>query len=207
MQLVIRDLVFPIESATLQAGMWDPYWSNKWNGGRTPKPMLSLELQAAELEHGDTMWAPRLYNEWLPFPSQDWRDIANRTITWRTAVDAETREPNGSMYVFEHASIHEANLLFGARNGLEFDISWRGVCDIFWDQGDYGTRVPFAATANARFSNVLVHGSARDDAASFRDRFAAHLNSSDFEQGPVIVHGHAYEDGMKMTSCVFTPKG
>jgi hypothetical protein len=84
-QLVIRDLVFPIESATLQAGMWDPYWSNKWNGGRTPKPMLSLELQAAELEHGDTMWAPRLYNEWLPFPSQDWRDIANRTITWRTA--------------------------------------------------------------------------------------------------------------------------
>jgi hypothetical protein len=205
-QLTIRDLVFPIDRATLHAGMWDPYWSNKWNGGAAPKPMLALELQAAELERDDAMWAPKLYNEWLPFPSRDWRAIANRRIAWTTAFDATTGEPNGSMYVFEHADIHEAELVFGDRTGFDFDISWRGVCDIFWDEGEYGQRVPFAATARARFSQVHVSGSARDDAASFRERFAAHLNPDDFDQGPVLANGGAYDDGMRMTYCVFTPK-
>ena len=81
------------------------------------------------------------------------------------------------------------------------------MCDIFWDNDQYGERVPFAATTQARFSDIRLHGSARDDARSFRERFALHLNVDDFGQGHLINEGHAYEDGMGMTLCVFTPKG
>lgn len=207
MQLTIRDLVFPITSARLSGAMFDPYWCATLNAGLSPKPVLALELEAAELERDETMWAPTLYHTWLSFPSRDWRTIAGRRLTWESAADPETGEPNGVMYVLEHASIHAVELVFGDREGTHFEVEWRGVCDIFWDSDQYGERVPFAATARAHFSNVRLHGSARDDARSFRERFALHLNVDDFEQGPVINEGHAYDDGMRMTSCVFTPKG
>jgi hypothetical protein len=111
------------------------------------------------------------------------------------------------MYVFLHSDVHEAELNFGARNGMLIDIEWRGLCDVFGDRDRYGARVPFSATAQARFTDVHLHGSAKDDAASFRNRFAQHLNPDDFDQGPVIEIGHCYDDGMKMASCVFTPRG
>lgn len=206
MQLKIRDRVFPIEAATLTGGMYDPYWTAKYNRGLAPKPMLALELQAGEAEYDGSVWRPKLYHDWLPFPSRDWRNIGGRKLTWPSAFGAEVGNPNGAMYVFEHADIHEAELVFGNCNGVMFEISWRGICDVFWDQADYGQRVPFEATARARFDHIHLHGSEKDDARSYRQRLALHLDPDQYEQGPVLADGARYEDGVRMTYCVFTPK-
>jgi hypothetical protein len=95
MQLTIRDLTFPITSARLSAGMWDPYWSAKWNGGVPLKPTLSLELDTAPVTHGDTPWQPKLYHDALSFPARDWRAIAGQRLTWHSAHDTNTGAPNG----------------------------------------------------------------------------------------------------------------
>lgn len=206
MQLTLRDRVFPIESATLSAGMWDPYWSKNYNNGIPPRLTWMLELKCALREHDETSWGPHLYHDNLIFPSRNWRDIAGQRREWTSALDAKTGDHNGCMYVFEHADIHEGALSFGAWSGRFIDVSWRGVCDVFWDEGGYGRRVPFAATAHVGFRNVLLHGNIKDTEASYRDRFAQHLNPDDFDQGEIAYARVSYEDGMEMTSCIFSPK-
>jgi hypothetical protein len=206
MQLTLRDRVFQIESATLSGGMWDPYWSNKYDYGAAPRLSLALELKFAPREHDEATWQPMLYHDSLSFPTRDWRDIAGQRLSWTSPLNEQTGEHNGCMYVFEHADIHEGELTFGDRTGVDFEVAWRGVCDIFWDESDYGRLVPFAATARARFSKVLLHGSAKDDVGSFRERFAQHLNLDDFDHGEIVRDGGTYDDGMPTSYCIFTPK-
>ncbi|MDH6194103.1 hypothetical protein M2272_000724 [Mycobacterium frederiksbergense] len=109
--------------------------------------------QAAGVNYDDEIWSPIISHDWLPFPFRDWRALANRETTWTEVIDAQTGERDGNMCVFGHHDIHEAELEFGDRNDLDFDVSWHGLCDIFWDD-DFGQRVPFAATAKARFGDV-----------------------------------------------------
>lgn len=201
MQLTIRDRAFPIERVTLGAEMQDPCGhKNTWIGGFVPKPMLFLELEAAWLDYDGEIWSPILTYDWLPFPSRDWRALANREIRWTEVIDSETGMRNGNMYVFGHHDIYESELVFGDRDGLDFDVSWHGLCDIFWDD-DFGERVPFAATAKARFRDVRLHGCGKEDADAFLERFALYLNPDDFVQGPVVTDGR-----YKTTHCLFTPK-
>lgn len=206
MQLTLRDRVFPIESATLSAGMWDPYWSKKYDGGATPRLAWMLELKCAQREHDEAVWGPYLYHDNLIFPFRNWRDIAGQQRTWTTALDEHTGDHNGCMYVFEHADIHAGALSFGAWAGQHIDVSWNGVCDVFWDEVDYGKRVPFTAAATVRFTNVLLHGNVKDDERSYRDRLALHLNPDDFDQAEITNNGGTYEDGMGTTYCMFTPR-
>jgi hypothetical protein len=203
MHIKIRDRVFPVESASLSGSLADPYWCAKWGGGEAPKPGLTLEINASSVAHDEADWKPKLYHDWLTFPSRDWRHIANRTLTWRAEHDPD---PSGCMYIFEHASVHASELRFGGRTGSSFAIEWRGVCDIFWDSSEYGEHVPFEAIADARFTDVLLHGSARDSDASFRKRFDLHFAVADFDQGPIVPGHGTYDDGVTMTSCRFTPR-
>jgi len=202
-QLTLRDRAFQIEQATLSAQMQDPYWCDKWNGGVSWQPLLSLELQAAEVEYDGEIWSPVLSHDWLPFPSRDWRALANREVKWPEA--AVTGPQDGDMYVFGHHDVYEDELVFGDRRGLEVDVSWHGLCDIFWDE-EFGERVPFAATATTRFSAVCLLGCGQDDADTFLERFALYLNPDDFVQGAVLADGNRYADGMPMARCLFTPR-
>lgn len=205
MQLTLRDRTFPIEQAILGAEMQCPHWANKWNGGLVPKPSFWLDLQAAAVDYDDETWSPHLTYDLVPYPSRDWRALANRKIAWTEVTDPATGERNGNMYVFGHHDIYEAELAFGDLDGLDLEVSWHGLCDIFWDD-EFSDRVPFAVTARAHFAPVRVHGSGADDDSTFLERFALYLNPDDFVQGPVMTDGHSYEDGTTMTHCLFTPK-
>lgn len=210
MHLKLRDRVFDIDAATLSGFMTDPYWSATYGGGAIPTPGLAIKLATKVRRIGDDEWRPSLYNEWLSFPTRDWRDIADTTLRWRSADDEAQGlgccVTNGALYAFEHADIHQAELIIGARHGAAFDIDWRGAADIFWDNAEYGAKVPFEAHARATFEGVTMNGNVRDDARSYRDRFAAHFNPDDFVQQDIVDWNASYEDGTGITSCKFLPR-
>ena len=201
MQLLLRDRVFPIIETSLTGYLADPYWSRKWNRGVVPLPGLAIELKAGEREFDGDYWSPMLYNEELRFPSRNWRDIAGRRLSWSGAGD-DGNGPPGALYIWEHASLQANELVFGARDGTDFDITWRGLYDIFWSE-PYGQAVPFSATAKAAFTQIVLNGSEHDNEQSYRARFTEHFDPDDFEQQPIVRPGHCYDDGTPISSCTF----
>ncbi len=205
MTLRIRDRVFRLEAARLWGELPDPHPIGGYAPGDPgPRPLLALQIVGAPERFDDDDWQPMAYHDWLSFPSRDRRDLANRRLTWTESIDPESGAPNGAFYVWQHADIHAAELRFGARNGTALEIEWSGVCDILWDNDLYSAQVPFSAHAQAIFEGVIVRGSGRDDAEAFRARLGAHLDVDDFAQGPIVASG-AYEDGVAIATCTFSP--
>ncbi len=204
MELRLRDRVFVIERATITGYLGDPYWQAKWGGGGSPVPALSLELEAEEREYDGAFWRPKLYNEELRGVPRNWRELEGRRQAW-TSEDDDAAGPPGAMYIWEHLGLHANELVFGARDGLSFDLSWRGLCDIFWNES-FGKTVPFEASAMATFDRITLNGCARDDARSFLERFSQQFDPDDFVQGQVVMHRTKYEDGMGIAHCTFMPR-
>lgn len=205
MQLRLRDLNFGIESATLGAGLVDPYWAAKYDTKNPIRLNWSLSIECKELEKGGEFWAPAVSHDSLQPAIARWTDWPGQVFQWSRRHDAVTGKPNGGFYIFEHADIPRGRLEFMSRNGIEFEIAWSGACDVHWNW-KYGRSVPFALKATVRFTNIWVHGSERDTDATVRDRLAQFISLDALTQRPLEFSGHRYQDGVAMASCVFEPK-
>lgn len=205
MAFTLDGVIFGIESATLAASVPDPYWCDTYNDGEGKELSWQLDVRMEEVEVDDAPWEPSIYHHSLLLPVRRWMEIEGQTITWVTACDPETDEPNGGFYVWEHEDIPRAVLRFLTRNGTGFQLSWEGECNVFWDER-FGENVPFRLQTVASFTGVLIHGSERDTAETMRQRLSQFLDPDDFIQGPVERGTHCYQTGVGMVSCVFKPK-
>lgn len=205
-KLFLRDREFAVAKATLSAALPDPYWCDTYNRGQGKRLILGLDVTVEPRIFEEELWGPHFYHETLTFPGRDWRSLAGQRFSWDQPWDAETDEANGGVYVWEHADIPRAELVFGQRDGFDFELMWSGVCNVFWDKADFGEFVPFSLSAKARFTHVDVQGSAADDAGALRARLGAYLNPEDFSQGD-LKEGAAYQNRVRMLSCKFTPTG
>lgn len=155
-KLFLRDREFAVTKASLSAVLPDPYWCDTYNRGLGKRLILGLDITVEPRIFEDERWGPHFYHETLTFPGSDWRALAGQRFSWDQPWDPETDETNGGVYVWEHADIPRAELIFGARDGFEFEVIWSGVCNVFWDTANFGEFVPFSIGAKARFTHIDV---------------------------------------------------
>jgi hypothetical protein len=107
----------------------------------------------------------------------DWRDFSGRTMRWHDA--RQSGAPVGNAYVYEHADIYEAALVFSARDGAKFEIQWSGLCDLH-AAPTLSKRIPFRITAEIRFDGIRVEYRAHESMRDISRRLARFAETSAF---------------------------
>ncbi len=171
-------MVFDVASAEIGAGLSDPRWSDRYNGGREKDLRWSVTVDTAPRVFGEEEWAPRLTLQNLPLPLTNWTRLDRVDLTGPVG---ETLA-----YDWEHRGGETSRLALRARDGDTFHISWTGTCEVDMLPACTG-RLPFHVEAIGRFSGIAVYGSDRDDLAALRTRLAA-----------VISPDNLHADGMRV---------
>jgi hypothetical protein len=204
-KLLLKDREFELESGTLGASISDPYWSTKYDPKGDPSLCWSLEFKAKGRVFDGERWKPKISCDILRFPIRRWFEIEGQEVSWDSPFEEKSGEPNGNFYVFEHADIAAATLHFVERDKLRFRVTWQGRCNVFWND-EYGEDVPFSLEGWAEFKRVRVKGSERDTEKALRARLESYLYAGDFDEQPMKVGPHSYEDGVKMAEMTFVPR-
>jgi hypothetical protein len=199
MQLTLKDRVFEIANATLDAYIVDPHWARKYDPHGYAGLAWALTVDAKEQAFDDDFWEPRISHEELRLPVRRWTELAGQSVTF----DPGAGDDAGTLYIFEHGSISRGTLRILERHGLRFRFEWEGAGDVFYDD-EYGADVPFTLHGWATFTNIVVRGSAADTDASIRARLAEYLDPDDFIQHP-LQPGITYNDGVRSAQATFTP--
>ena len=113
------------------------------------KDTWQIEIETDGQDFNGEWWAPRLYHQGLILPSQNGQELDDLQLSWETQDGAGYLHPElGIMYVFGHHAVRDCSIKFGKFKSGRIEISWKGVCDIFWD-GEYSDNVPFACSCTA----------------------------------------------------------
>jgi hypothetical protein len=203
MILRLKDKSFPVKLATLSAVIPDPYWSQKYDPDGYAGLSWSLCIET-ERDSTNEIWGARAYHETLRYSVRRWIEVAGQVVDWSEPFDAESGEPNGGFYVFEHADISRGRLAFLERSGARMRFNWEGLCDVFFNE-EYGKDLPFCTFGWATFQGVTVNGNESDTDATLRARLAENLDPDDFIQGAFRCEGTRYVSGVKMARAIFTP--
>ena len=103
----------------------------------------TLEIEAKPQEFDDELWTPRLYHQGVTMNARTAEELQGMSTSWKHKTDASYAHPElGLLYVFGHHDVYDATLSFGCLHAGLIEVSWIGLCDVFWDD-DYMTRVPF----------------------------------------------------------------
>lgn len=202
--LKIKDRDFRIKDATIKAFVVDPYWHKKYNTMGMSGLYWSLNVQCEREEFDGESWAPCVYFESMVLPISAWTHLEGQQVVWHAARDAQTGEPNGGFYVFEHGDIPKGRIGIGLREGSNFKIEWDGLCDIYFDD-IYKNDVPFSLITQANFEGITVMASEYDTTETVRTRLALYTDVNTLFQGPFTLSESKYQDGIKMARCEFLP--
>ncbi len=236
MHLKIRNIVLPLSTATLTGTLADPFQKRYYEYRDYENVQWSLDYEVDKnaidrnLDDNPIQQEPYLYHHQLHLDISDWRDLAGHSLSWENPV-THIKCPydcihNGIMYIYEHAEVPCSRLQFGRWFGSHIEVSWKGLCNIYWSEedGDYYENVPFELNALTHFKWISVHGtlSAEDPTKicpdipqstqdSFQSLLAAHLNPANFYQGDVkgnLEEGDStvLAPGYKMLRSCFYPK-
>ncbi|GAB7534832.1 hypothetical protein [Burkholderia sp. 3C] len=109
----------------------------------------SLEIEAKPQEFDGELWTPRLYHQGFNMHAHTAEELQGMSTSWEHKTDASYPHPElGLLYVFGHHDVYDTTLSFGRLHERLLEVSWSGLCDVFWD-GDYMTRVPFRSECRA----------------------------------------------------------
>ncbi|WP_157069100.1 hypothetical protein [Sandaracinus amylolyticus] len=186
--LTLGPLTFEIAEASISAQLDDPYWMTKYAPERAPPRVLwFVEVHAKPLVHDGEHWAPAASHAFHS-AIRSWRELGEVRLAWTSRFDEETGEPNGNFYVFEHRDIPEASLSIRGSERSDFIVELRGKCDV-GGSSEIDENVPFALVAAARFTEIVVHGSGADDAATLTARLAQHVALDELVAGELTRSG------------------
>ena len=210
-QLQIQALTFALARAELTAILPAP--ERTLRDGRSFKAggvgldlLWNLEIEAIEgmvrLADGEEVaWQPQM--GYMPrFAISRWQDIAGQEFHWDQPFNEEREIYNGYLYIFANGELPSATLRFGARTGNQFELTWTGTCDIFWEE--YAGDLPFSVTTPVTFTGIKVYGYENDSDATLHTRLARRIEVDDLHQQPIQVVGQ-YDGGVAVTNARFTP--
>jgi hypothetical protein len=101
-----------------------------------------IEIETLKEEFDGEAWAPYLYHQGLRLAAKNVGELQGQHTSWQNAVD-DPHPEKGAMYVFGHEDVRNCQISFGElRDGL-IQISWEGLCDVFWDK-EFKDNVPFS---------------------------------------------------------------
>lgn len=161
--LRIRDLTFEILEPSFDASYSE----------FSDRLIWSLDLRGKQ---GPLAWRPHATVDYLLRTAvgelTTWRDIAGRQVDLSAIESPEGSEDGpASLYVFGHHEMNQGTIDI-QRESNTLVVTWRGVCDVFWDES-YGAGLPFAARLQPVSWGVLMGTSderhARKELGRFMD--------------------------------------
>ena len=162
--LQIAGATFPVVSSEFCGHLLDPAGHARHYGDVSLRLLwrLSLNFASGLLTHDDELEVEPIFETHDGFDPgiADWRDFSGRTVRWHDA--RQSGAPVGNAYVYEHADIYEAALVFSARDGARFEIQWSGLCDLHATP-TLSKRVPFRITTDIRFDGIRVECRAHEN--------------------------------------------
>lgn len=192
----IKERNFDIYEAKISITIQDPYWFEKYGSQFDHEFFWSVSVSAKEQEFDDYCWEPNASSEALLLPIKNWHELENTVHEWQ--------EPEGNFYVFGHENIYESRLVIGQRTGNTFKLSWKGLCDVHWDE-EFSDRVPFEIECEAEFTGLVANASDKDTDASVLDRVRKYLDTHNLEQHPIEHKTYKYQSGVGMACSRFSP--
>jgi hypothetical protein len=177
--LHIDGAMFPLVSSEFGGHLLEP-GRHARHYGHVPLRIrwyLSLGFATGRLNHEDAWEIEPVFETHDGFDPgiSDWRDFGGKTVRWHDA--RQFGAPVGNAYVYEHADIYEAALVFSARDGARFEIHWSGLCDIH-ATALLSKRVPFRIAANITFEGITVECRASESMADVWRRLTKFADTS-----------------------------
>jgi hypothetical protein len=112
-----------------------------------------VEIETHQEKFDGELCAPYLYHQGLRIAARNATELQPRTASWQTSSTADYIHPElGIMYVFGHHDVHNCALTFGKYDAGRIELSWVGLCDVFWNE-EFGNNVPFECRCLASVSD------------------------------------------------------
>ncbi len=195
-QFVFDGNEYAIDRAEIVAVLPDPYWCDTYNNGQGKALSWSIRFEAKGREISGDSLSPHVSFDGLNFLKvTDWRDLAGTSITWTEPVNDETGGRYGLTYLYDHQLIINGKLQVKLRDGTVFRIVASG-------ENEEGQK--FSINADARFVEVRVNGSEKDNDEQIRERLSKHLSLKHLKPTPFKIESE-YDDGTKFGDAIYTP--
>lgn len=200
MNMILRDIHFPIREATISGYILDPDWVNKYGKNENLRLEWEVVVQTEEqtIDEGtdEEFFAdPRFSWGEFSFPTmRRWFELEGKTIHF-DAANSDLSAPHPFSYFETHELIPISTLKFVKRAGNKFVIHWEGVCDPMLSE-PYNKNVPFLIQTEAAFKEITVSANQRDTDSTTLERLAKYLDATDFIQHPMkeTVHNIPVEN-------------
>jgi hypothetical protein len=189
MNMILRDIHFPVREATITGYMIEPEWLNKYEKDKTPRLEWEVVVQTEEkpiLEESDDEFfaAPRMSWAEFRFPEmRRWLDLEGKAVHF-DAAHRDLGVPPAFSYFWTHELIPYSTLKFVKRVGNKFLIHWEGTCNPMYEE-PYYKDVPFLIQTEAVFKEISIQASRSDTDATTLERLSKYLDPADFIQHPM----------------------
>ncbi len=190
MNMILRDISFPIREATISGYMLNPDSLKKYGKNESPglewEVIVQTEEQAIfEGAEEETIASPRISWGEFSFPDiRRWMDLEGKVVN-SEMVNRTLNVPAGAYsYFWTHESILNSTLKFVKRDGNKFVIHWEGTCNPLLSE-PYNKDVPFLIQTEAVFKEITVQASQSDTDATTRERLSKYIDPADFIQHPM----------------------
>lgn len=186
MNMILRDIHFPICEATITGYMINLDWLNKYGKDENPGLCWEVVVQTEELPELDDLFpqAPRISWGEFSFPTmRRWFDLEGKTVHSDPANN-DQGDPVAISYFWTHETIPYSTLKFVKRAENKFLIHWEGKCNPNLGE-PYDTDVPFLIETEATFKEISVAATQSDTDATTLERLSKYLDPADFIQHPM----------------------
>jgi hypothetical protein len=195
MNMILRDIHFPIREATISGYMLNPDWLNKYGKDESPglewEVVVQTEDQVIYEETDDeTIASPRISWGEFSFPTmRRWMDLEGKVVNSGMVNRTPGVSAGAYSYFWTHEPILNSTLKFVKRAGNKFEIHWEGTCNPLLLE-PYNKDVPFLIQTEATFKEITVQANQIDTDTTTRERLSRYLDPADFIQHPMkeVVH-------------------
>lgn len=193
-KLVFDGREYKITKGEIVAALGDPYWCDTYNGGKGKSLGWSIEF---ETDSNDLDFpSPSVSFDGIQVDIKNWHELVGYQNQWTDAINSETDDRYGLIYVYNHQLISDGRIQIVARDRAKFRIVASG-------QNEEGQR--FTVDGIADFKGIYVHGSEKDSEATIRARLRQYLNDENLTGSPFELD-HKYDSGVKMGRAFYSPK-
>lgn len=176
------------------AVMSDPYWCDKYNGGKGKTISWFISFDGRSKTPGQP--SPGLSLDYISIDALNWIDLVGFQTRWTSDWNEETNEGYGTITASYDQWISDGHIHIASRNGAEFYVVASGT-------DEQGKR--FAVEGPAVLKGLHVYGSGLDTDETIRARVSDQIEIGNFQSTPFEVKPNNYSSGIAMGSATFSP--
>lgn len=185
---------YRIVTGQITASIGDPYWCDTYNDGNGKAIAWSIHFSTESDD--EELSPPNVDFDGIQIDVPNWHDLVGYSTRWGDAINIETDDRYGMVYVYDHQLISNGSVQITARDGKSFLVEATG-------QNEQGQR--FTIVSPAEFMGIYVRGSEKDSDETIRARLKQYLDDVNLTGTPFMLE-HEYGSGVKMGQSFYFPK-